>query len=341
MSSSGGPGASHQLKSPYHQDLGGQQPRGSPKSSKASTVSTLSARRDDVASMTAAGSSGHATDATSAPVTPPTGHLANLESSANILSPHSYDMLHSAATQLLDLGCSAPGVPPNANAPQSAMLHPANHSSNHSIASPGSEGMSQDGIFLPGSAYLVFHSTLRNHTLNAARSAFPSRCGTPEHTDTVLATIRSEGQPPEACLPSNYHITDAVAPLGGMALSRPTPRTSELSQQEEFELWKNWVDEIGPWVSWSSRCKILTLDNGIVLWAHKRSSSTNLTTNGDSFASYHHWHESTPTCDTRCWHFQPGNWNENSQTGLLPVSVCTRKPFISFYRIYRQGLQLW
>lgn len=249
MSLNGGPVASHHHKSPDQQDLRDQQPRGSPKSSKDSTISTLSGQRDDVASLTAAGSSGHATDAASAPVTPATGHLPNLESSANILSPHSYDMIHSAAAQLLDLGCSAPGAPPNANAPQSGLLHPANHSSNHSISSPGSEGMSHDGIFLPGSAYLEFHSALRSHTFYAARSAFPSRCGTPELPETAHTTVRSEGQPAEECLPSNPHTSDTVASLDDVALSRPTPRLSELSQQEEFELWKNWVDEIGPWVS--------------------------------------------------------------------------------------------
>lgn len=248
MSTNTGP-AGHQHKPADQQDPRDQQPRGSPKSSKDSIVSTLSCQRDDVASLTAAGSSGHATDAASAPVTPAPGHLPNLESSANILSPHSYDMIHSAAAQLLDLGCSAPDAPPNASAPQNGLLQPANHSSNHSIASPGSEGMSQDGIFLPGSAYLEFHSALRSHTFNAARSAFPSRCGTPEHADAAHATAGSESQLGGDCLPSIPNTSDTVSPLDDVALSRPTPRLSELSQQEEFELWKNWVDEIGPWVS--------------------------------------------------------------------------------------------
>lgn len=248
MSGNGGPVAGHQHKPPDQQGSRDQQPRGSPKSSKDSTVSTLSGQRDDVASLTAAGSSGHATDAASAPVTPAPGHISNIESSANILSPHSYDMIHSAATQLLDLGCSAPAVPPHATASQSALLQPTNHSSNHSIASPGSEGMSHDGIFLPGSAYLEFHSALRSHTFYAARSALPSRCGTPEHPESAHTTARSEGQPAEDCLSSTLDISDTVSPLDDVALSRPTPRLSELSQQEEFELWKNWVDEIGPWL---------------------------------------------------------------------------------------------
>lgn len=249
MSANGGPVAGQPHRAPDQQDMRDQQPRGSPKSSKDSTVSTLSGQRDDVASLTATGSSGNATDAASAPVTPAAGHVPNLESSANILSPHSYDMIHSAAAQLLDLGCSAPGASHNVEAPQSALLHPANHSSNPSIASPGSEGMSHDGIFLPGSAYLEFHSALRSHTFNAARSAFPSRCGTPECPETAHATIRAEGQSVEAYLPPNPNTSDTVSPLDDVALSRPTPRLSELSQQEEFELWKNWVDEIGPWVS--------------------------------------------------------------------------------------------
>ncbi|KAG6366711.1 hypothetical protein INS49_000890 [Diaporthe citri] len=234
MSANGGrPAAGQPRRTSDQQDLRDQQRRGSPKSSKDSTVSTLSGQRDDVASLTAAGSSGHATDAASAPVTPAPGHLPNLEGSANIPSPHSYDMIHSAAAQLLDLGCSAPGAPPNVDASQNALLHPATHSSNPSIASPGSEGMSHDGIFLPGSAYLEFHSALRSHTFYAARSALPSRCGTPECPETAHAATRAE---------------DTVSALDDVALSRPTPRLSELSQQEEFELWKNWVDEIGPWL---------------------------------------------------------------------------------------------
>lgn len=254
MSATGGPVAGHHHRSPDQQDQRDQQPRASPKSSKESTVSTLSCQRDDVASLTAAGSSAHATDAASAPVTPAPGHLPNLDSSANILSPHSYDMIHSAAAQLLDLGCSAPGAPPNASAPPSGLLQPANHSSNHSIASPGSEGMSHDGIFLPGSAYLEFHSALRSHTFNAARSAFPSRCGTPEHPEAAHAAAVSEGQLGGECLPSVPNTSGTVSPPDEVALSRPTPRLSELSQQEEFELWKNWVDEIGPWVSCHALC---------------------------------------------------------------------------------------
>lgn len=249
MSPSGGPVPGQPHKTSDQQDLRDQQPRGSPKSSKDSTVSTLSGQRDDVASLTATGSSGHGTDAASAPATPAPGHLSNLESSANILSPNSYDMVHSAAAQLLDLGCSAPGVPPHVDASQSALLHPTNHSNNPSIASPGSEGMSHDGIFLPGSAYLEFHSALRSHTFYAARSAFPSRCGTPECPETAHATTRAEGQSVEECLPPNPHTADTVSALDDVTLSRTTPRLSELSQQEEFELWKNWVDEIGPWVS--------------------------------------------------------------------------------------------
>ncbi|POS75908.1 hypothetical protein DHEL01_v205694 [Diaporthe helianthi] len=249
MSVNSGPVAGHQRKSlKHHEDPRHQQLRGSPKSSNDSTASTLSSQKDDVASLTAAGSSGNATDAASAPVTPASGHIPNPESSANILSPHSYDMIHSAAAQLLDLGCSAPGAPPSAGAPQAGLLQPANQSSNHSIASPGSEGMSQDGIFLPGSAYLEFHSALRSHTFNAARSAYPSRCGTPEHPEAAHATAGSEGQLEGDCLPSIPNTSDTVSPLDDVALSRPTPRLSELSQLEEFELWKNWVDEIGPWL---------------------------------------------------------------------------------------------
>lgn len=315
MSANGGPVAGQPRRTSDQQDLRDQQPRGSPKSSKDSTVSTLSGQRDDVASLTATGSSGHATDAASAPVTPAPGHLPNLEGSANILSPHSYDMIHSAAAQLLDLGCSAPGAPPNVDASQSALLQPANHSSNPSIASPGSEGMSHDGIFLPGSAYLEFHSALRSHTFYAARSAFPSRCGTPECPETAHATTRAEGQSVQECLPPNAHTSDTVSALDDVALSRPTPRLSELSQQEEFELWKNWVDEIGPWVS-VPLISTIDFSRRTVRLTHIPFSLTNLTISDGSFASCHHWHENIPTCDSRCLHSRLGSWSASFQTDL-------------------------
>lgn len=306
MSTNGGPVTGQPPRASDQQDLRDQQQRGSPKSSKDSTVSTLSGQRDDVSSLTATGSSGHATDAASAPVTPAPGHLSNLEGSANILSPHSYDMIHSAAAQLLDLGCSAPGAPPNVDASQSALLHPTNHSSNPSIASPGSEGMSHDGIFLPGSAYLEFHSALRSHTFYAARSALPSRCGTPECPETAHATTRAEGQSVEECLPPNPHASDTVSTLDDLALSRPTPRLSELSQQEEFELWKNWVDEIGPWVS-AACMSTVDFPRSIGFVTHIPFSLTNLTISDVSFASCHHWHENTPTCGSPCLHSRLGN----------------------------------
>lgn len=104
-------------------------------------------------------------------------------------------------------------------------------------ASPAS-----DGIFLPGSAYLEFHSTLRNHTFQAARSTFPSRCGTPERPPTRHVQD-NEGQ---SDLPGDE---ETEGSREGTAVSAvPTPSFVELTQQQEFELWKNWVDEIAPWV---------------------------------------------------------------------------------------------
>lgn len=41
------------------------------------------------------------------------------------------------------------------------------------------EGISEDGIFLPGSAYHELHSTLRNHLIQQTRSIAPTRLTTP------------------------------------------------------------------------------------------------------------------------------------------------------------------
>lgn len=155
-------------------------------------------------------------------------------------SPRSLELIQSAAAHLLDLGSSGDTALPTTDTGHDVLQTGANAEQGVGT-SPAS-----DGIFMPGSAYLQFHSALRNHTFHAARSTFPSRCGSPER-------------------PVSQHDRDALVefapPIGApildttvfedaslSTLSVPTPASVELSQQHEYELWKNWVDEIAPWV---------------------------------------------------------------------------------------------
>lgn len=174
----------------------------------------------------------------------PPSMLASPEASQS--SPRSLDLVRSAAAHLLDLGGSCSAVLPMLGAST-----PDGHDAlrvdgpQSSEASPAS-----DGVFLPGSAYLEFHSALRHHTFNAARSAVPSRCGTPESAARPDAPGRDGLQ--EDCGPSLAVPRPDVArlPLDDATLlsAVPTPASLELTQQQEYELWKNWVDEIAPWV---------------------------------------------------------------------------------------------
>ncbi|KAL9563665.1 hypothetical protein ACKAV7_012333 [Fusarium commune] len=93
------------------------------------------------------------------------------------------------------------------------------------------EGISEDGIFLPGSAYHELHSTLRNHLIQETRSIAPTRSTTP-HIE-----VESSGG---VSLEEN----EVTIPIQEFQPSQ----TLLLSQQEECSLWKNYFDEIAPWL---------------------------------------------------------------------------------------------
>ncbi|RFN44457.1 dak2-dihydroxyacetone kinase [Fusarium flagelliforme] len=94
------------------------------------------------------------------------------------------------------------------------------------------EGASEDGIFLPGSAYHELHSTLRNHLIQETRSIAPTRSTTPH--------IEPEAESGGATLEE----TEVALPINDFQPSQ----TPLLSQQEECSLWKNYFDEIAPWL---------------------------------------------------------------------------------------------
>ncbi|KAM0306365.1 hypothetical protein ACHAPM_000931 [Fusarium culmorum] len=94
------------------------------------------------------------------------------------------------------------------------------------------EGVSEDGIFLPGSAYHELHSTLRNHLIQETRSIAPTRSTTPH--------VEVEAEPEDAPLDE----TEDTLPINDFQSSQ----APLLSQQEECALWKNYFDEIAPWL---------------------------------------------------------------------------------------------
>ena len=94
-----------------------------------------------------------------------------------------------------------------------------------------------DGIFLPGSAYHELHSTLRNRLIQEVMSNVPTRAPTPgpetysgQDHSSDSGTYTDEANSVRVRFPSK----DVEVPL--------------LSASEECELWRNWFDEIAPWL---------------------------------------------------------------------------------------------
>ncbi|KAJ3464566.1 hypothetical protein MRS44_009352 [Fusarium solani] len=92
--------------------------------------------------------------------------------------------------------------------------------------------MSEDGIFLPGSAYHELHSTLRNHLIQETRSVAPTRSTTPR-----LDVNSTQGS-------STIAETDVTLQIPDFHPST----TPLLSEEEECALWRNYFDEIAPWL---------------------------------------------------------------------------------------------
>lgn len=171
------------------------------------------------------------------------------DSPASVNTSHSYDMIQSAAVQLLDLTRMMDPRPTQAqlasqllpSTPQGAI------GDIPEIAGITPEQLfADDGIFLPGSAYLELHSALRHHIFDTARSTYPSRSTTPDpgpyHVDDEMLGVN----PPQPHSTTSY--ANQTEHLQAAQPSDTTPITIELTKQEEYVLWKNWVDEIALWV---------------------------------------------------------------------------------------------
>ncbi|KAF9874710.1 C6 transcription factor [Colletotrichum karsti] len=100
------------------------------------------------------------------------------------------------------------------------------------------EGSYEDGIFLPGSAYHELHSTLRQHLIQEVRSNGPTRPASPASGESSRrrSVDASSGETSSAEAPQS---------AGEISSDHEPPF---LPLEEECALWKNWVDEISPWL---------------------------------------------------------------------------------------------
>lgn len=127
------------------------------------------------------------------------------------------------------------------------LLHPSGpfppfDLSDHLFTTP--DAALEDGIFLPGSAYHELHSTLRNHLIQEVRSNGPTRACSP--ADTTCIRVSND----------NDNDEDSSSSSSGLALPSVPPHPSpspdheplRLSGEDEVALWKNWFEEISPWV---------------------------------------------------------------------------------------------
>lgn len=122
--------------------------------------------------------------------------------------------------------------------------------------------MVDDGIFLPGSTYQELHKTLRNHAFLAARLKPPSRHRSPERVSLANqqdggSKLSSEIAEPEQSDPEVH--------------SEGSPMPPESTQQQEYTLWKNSIDEISAWVG-------NKLEEDLLGWTANNISPTNSTT---------------------------------------------------------------
>ncbi|KAF2030130.1 hypothetical protein EK21DRAFT_89194 [Setomelanomma holmii] len=105
-----------------------------------------------------------------------------------------------------------------------------------------------DSVFLPDSAYLDAHATLRSHLMYEIRSA-----GTTRHTTPAADPYLQESDLPVRVNADQNVLLGAeraTTPLDTLLKSTALLQSSKvaLSEAAEFELWKNWIDEIAPWL---------------------------------------------------------------------------------------------
>lgn len=110
-------------------------------------------------------------------------------------------------------------------------------------------GSADDGIFLPGSAYHEWHSTLRNHLIQEVRSTVPTRAGTPHHShiDSSNHSVAASQDETASASSADLSSQQRIAVISD-SLSSAEPESPVLPSLEECTLWRNWFDEVSPWL---------------------------------------------------------------------------------------------
>ncbi|ORY66574.1 uncharacterized protein BCR38DRAFT_484187 [Pseudomassariella vexata] len=96
------------------------------------------------------------------------------------------------------------------------------------ILTQDEEASMSSGIFSPGSIYLQLQSTLRHHLFQESRSCGPSRVCTPDAEHSRFHT------------PGASRSSDQDQAVDG--------DDTGLTNEQEYLLWKNWVEELSPWL---------------------------------------------------------------------------------------------
>ncbi len=90
-----------------------------------------------------------------------------------------------------------------------------------------------DGIFIPGSTYQELHTTLRNHIIESAKSDGRFRYEISDINRELEAAKNDQGR--------ETLNDERFLPTG-------SPPSITLTRAQEYLLWKNYVEELGPWV---------------------------------------------------------------------------------------------
>ncbi|KAF2774504.1 C6 transcription factor [Teratosphaeria nubilosa] len=134
---------------------------------------------------------------------------------------------HVESTSSTQAGFS-PAIPTPSTAGNSS-IPPRPSTSNFAFLSPTnfSDSTFEDGIFLPGSEYQELHAQLRSRIIDTARSTAPSRPGTPdlEQVNGLSGALDEASDDGEE-----------------------SRRLAQLTPEQEFVLWQNYIDEVAGWL---------------------------------------------------------------------------------------------
>ncbi|KAK4936050.1 hypothetical protein LTR10_023000 [Elasticomyces elasticus] len=112
------------------------------------------------------------------------------------------------------------------------------------FATASSLGDSADlhNIFYPSATYQDLHSTLYHHMVETARNTALTRQATPDPYGQEAPPIV------QGALSSSSNINDIRSPLREPGLRLRSLQSGKLTQKRQFELWRNYLDEVAIWL---------------------------------------------------------------------------------------------